>query len=193
MTHRFSSVRLSMLPVTLLLIGVTVLTARPADGQVTTKLAATQRLDPGSTIGAGFLTVSHDGVRPVDVVLHAYRIEGGRTVSTHESRPMAVAPERLVRLGDRQLPPERFYGGKVMADIEIARAPVPIEAVDSWASSLWSDAAGERWAQEWSAVQTVEEWKRRDAVLFVVLPADRRLRTSAMTYPVVISLTRPSR
>lgn len=176
---------------TALLIGMIALSARPAVGQVTTKLTPGERMDPGPTIGAGFL-VGHDAERRIELVLLTHRIEDGRIVATHGSRPFRAAPGRPVRLDERHLPPERFYEGQVAGEVAPAPAPVPLESVERWAPTSWSEVLEPTFAQEWSAVRTFDTWKQRGAVLMVAIPADPRLRRDAMGYPIMVSLESPS-
>lgn len=192
MIHRFSAVRPTILSVTLLLIGVAALTARPADGQVTTRLTATERLDPGSTIGAAFLTVRHDSERSAELVLTAHRIRDGRVVATHRSGSFRVAPDRPFRLDERYLPAPRFYDGKVAGKFVMAPSPVPLAAGERDAN-VWWERLQDQFITDWGEFRSLEEWRGRDALLVIVGPADPRLRVEAMGYPMLVRLEAPSR
>lgn len=192
MIHRFSTVGPSVMSVTLLLIGVAALTARPVDGQVTTRLAANERLDPGPAIGAGFLTVSHDSERPAELVLTAHRIRDDRVVATHRSGSFRVAPDRPFRLDERYLPETRFYDGKVAGEIVMGPSPVPL-ASDERDPNVWWTRLQDRFITEWGEFAPLKEWQGRDALLLIVGPSDARLRSEAMGHPMLVRLEAPSR
>lgn len=192
MISRFSAVRRSMLSVTLLLIGVAALTVRPADGQVTTRLAANERLDPGSTIGAGFLAVSHDSERPAEFVLTAHRIRDDRVVATHRSSSFRVAPDRPFRLDERYLPGPRFYDGKVAGEIVMGPSPVPLASGER-DPNVWWTRLQDQFITDWGEFRSLKEWRGRDALLLIVSPADARLRREAMGHPMLVRLETPRR
>lgn len=187
-SHAIHHIRSTLLGAVLLTCALS-LTARPAVGQVTTKLATTESV-MDKVIGAGVLTVSHDSERPVELVLLAHRIEDERVVDTHRSRPFTVAAGRTVRLDERHLPAERFYGGTVTGEVVTTRDAVPLESVERVLNEKVLDGTGDGF---WDNLKTFQEWKPRDGVVFVAVPADDRLRRVAKTYPVLAFIKRASR
>lgn len=199
MTHRGSatpyiqSTRLGAV----LVIGVLALSARPAVGQVTTKLVTAERMDPGSAFPMkGFLTVSHDSERPVELVLLAHLIEDDRIVDTHRSSPFKVAAGRTVRLDERHLPAQRFYSGTLTGEVVTTRDAVSLESAerDGTGDGFWSNLQERADITDpWSNVKSFQEWKPRDGVIFVALPADDRLRRDAKAYPMLVVVEGASR
>lgn len=196
MTHRGSatlyiqSTRLGAV----LVIGVLALSARPAVGQVTTKLVTTERMGLGA---AGAMVVSHDSERPVELVLLAHRIEDDRVVDTHRSSPFEVAADRPYRLDERHLPAQRFYSGTLTGEVVTTRDAVSLESVervlDGTGDGFWSNSQEWRDTGAWSNVRSFQEWKPRDGVVFVALPADDRLRRDAKAYPMLVFVEGASR
>lgn len=196
-----------------LLIGVLALSARPAVSQVTTKLVTAERMDPGPAFPMqGFLTVSHDSERPVELVLHAHRIEGDRIVDVHRSSPFKVAADRPYRLEERHLPGQRFYRGTVTGEVATTRDAIPLVSPerygtgDGFWSRIESDGTGDGfWSRIesygtgdgfWSRIElekSFQEAQPRDAVVFIALPADDRSRRDAKAYPILVVVEGTSR
>lgn len=191
MTHRVRTaprIQSTMLSA-VLLVGVLALFARPAVGQGIFKLGVSERMDPGPAFPTqGFLTVSHDGERAVEVVLLAHRIEDDRIVDTHRSSPFKVAAERPYPLDERQLPPQRFYNGTLTGEVVTTREPVSLVSAEGGRTrdGFWADLQERADITTWSNVKSFQEWKPRDGVVFIVLPTNDRLRRDATGYPVLV-------
>lgn len=189
MTHRVRAAchRQATMLCVVLLIGALALSARPAVGQVTTKLVTTGRIDPGPTIGAG-LAVSHDSRRAVELVLLAHRIQDDRIVDTHRSSPFRVATDRPYRLDERHLPAQRFYRGEVTGQVVTTRNAVSLESAERGLTreGFWADLQERTDGTLWSNVRSFQEWRPRDGVVFIAVPADARLRRDASVYPVLV-------
>lgn len=198
MTHRVRAaahIQSTMLGA-VLLIAVLALSARPAVGQVTTKLVTTDRLDPGPAFPMqGFLTVSHDSERAVDLVLLAHRIENDRIVDTHRSSPFRVATDRPFRLDERQLPAQSFYSGSVTGEVVTTRDAVSLESTERGLTreSFWAELQERADITDWSNVRSFQQWKPRDGVVFIAAPADARLRRDVRVYPMLVFVESASR
>lgn len=178
------------------LVGVLALSARPAVGQGIFKLEVTERMDPGPAFPMqGYVNVSHDGERAVELVLVAHRIENDRVVDTHRSSPFKVAADRPYSLDERQLPPQRFYSGTLTGEVVTTRDAVSLESTERGLTreGFWADLQERADITDWSNVKSFQEWKPRDGVVFIALPANDRLRRDAKGYPVLMFVEGASR
>lgn len=140
----------------------------------------------------GGLAVRHDGDEPTWLVMFTVRIRDGRAVASHQGKAFEVTPGEASHPSIALvIPDRRFFSSEAYVSPDgIVEAGRTVPADHGTVENPMPGSSAVSFVVNGVFPNKPSDWRNREAVYVVAVPADPELRRSAVARPVALFLRR---